>query len=109
MTIAPFSFPRNFSKSSFVFASKYTTGPRSTPLVPGDHPADAIVSGCPAGLTMRACAVPRVQECAIVHGSRRSEEHTSELQSRQYLVCRLLLEKKKRQRDTTCIHRIEPR
>src|SRR5258707_1668355 len=31
------------------------------------------------------------------HGSRknRSEEHTSELQSRQYLVCRLLLEKKK--------------
>src|SRR3712207_6880469 len=28
--------------------------------------------------------------------SARSEEHTSELQSRQYLVCRLLLEKKKR-------------
>src|SRR3712207_7850433 len=31
----------------------------------------------------------------------RSEEHTSELQSRQYLVCRLLLEKKKRPRSTT--------
>src|SRR3712207_7445799 len=30
------------------------------------------------------------------HAERRSEEHTSELQSRQYLVCRLLLEKKKR-------------
>src|SRR5947209_14461846 len=29
----------------------------------------------------------------------RSEEHTSELQSRQYLVCRLLLEKKKKKRD----------
>src|SRR3712207_8744572 len=29
------------------------------------------------------------------HVARRSEEHTSELQSRQYLVCRLLLEKKK--------------
>src|SRR3712207_8869814 len=29
-------------------------------------------------------------------GGRRSEEHTSELQSRQYLVCRLLLEKKKK-------------
>src|SRR3712207_8469126 len=28
--------------------------------------------------------------------ARRSEEHTSELQSRQYLVCRLLLEKKNR-------------
>src|SRR3712207_8021637 len=31
----------------------------------------------------------------------RSEEHTSELQSRQYLVCRLLLEKKKRARAET--------
>src|SRR3712207_7316490 len=31
------------------------------------------------------------------HGRWRSEEHTSELQSRQYLVCRLLLEKKKKQ------------
>src|SRR5258707_10520167 len=31
--------------------------------------------------------------------SSRSEEHTSELQSRQYLVCRLLLEKKKRTSD----------
>src|SRR3712207_7520471 len=30
------------------------------------------------------------------HTFTRSEEHTSELQSRQYLVCRLLLEKKKR-------------
>src|SRR3712207_8077226 len=31
----------------------------------------------------------------FVGWGRRSEEHTSELQSRQYLVCRLLLEKKK--------------
>src|SRR5258707_3155940 len=30
--------------------------------------------------------------------SSRSEEHTSELQSRQYLVCRLLLEKKKKRK-----------
>src|SRR3712207_7206089 len=34
----------------------------------------------------------------------RSEEHTSELQSRQYLVCRLLLEKKKNNRNRTCMH-----
>src|SRR3712207_9350901 len=34
---------------------------------------------------------------------RRSEEHTSELQSRQYLVCRLLLEKKKKT-TTTITH-----
>src|SRR5947209_12552389 len=32
---------------------------------------------------------------------RRSEEHTSELQSRQYLVCRLLLEKKKKKKHYT--------
>src|SRR2546422_3386074 len=31
----------------------------------------------------------------------RSEEHTSELQSRLHLVCRLLLEKKKKKHDTT--------
>src|SRR3712207_7155357 len=34
-------------------------------------------------------------------GHPRSEEHTSELQSRQYLVCRLLLEKKKKSTETT--------
>src|SRR3712207_8718210 len=36
----------------------------------------------------------RQREGHLLHGGR-SEEHTSELQSRQYLVCRLLLEKKK--------------
>src|SRR3712207_8578790 len=34
--------------------------------------------------------------------ARRSEEHTSELQSRQYLVCRLLLEKKKQYTYRSC-------
>src|SRR3712207_8172119 len=34
----------------------------------------------------------------------RSEEHTSELQSRQYLVCRLLLEKKKQTKCTISAH-----
>src|SRR3712207_6993986 len=34
----------------------------------------------------------------VSQGRRRSEEHTSELQSRQYLVCRLLLEKKKKEK-----------
>src|SRR3712207_8686724 len=36
-----------------------------------------------------------VGELDVTHAPLRSEEHTSELQSRQYLVCRLLLEKKK--------------
>src|SRR3712207_8704569 len=45
---------------------------------------------------------PRIERGAHLLGVRvdgvlyRSEEHTSELQSRQYLVCRLLLEKKKK-------------
>src|SRR3712207_7501309 len=34
----------------------------------------------------------------------RSEEHTSELQSRQYLVCRLLLEKKKKNNNNSTIN-----
>src|SRR5437870_13346683 len=38
------------------------------------------------------CARP----CSLVRHAMRSEEHTSELQSRGHLVCRLLLEKKKK-------------
>src|SRR3712207_8342818 len=41
-----------------------------------------------------SCAPDRSIDPSSVRGVR-SEEHTSELQSRQYLVCRLLLEKKK--------------
>src|SRR3712207_8480060 len=39
---------------------------------------------------------PLAPGCAPLWIAGRSEEHTSELQSRQYLVCRLLLEKKKK-------------
>src|SRR3712207_8694705 len=46
-----------------------------------------------------ACTGDLIGQPALAHPQRRrhgrSEEHTSELQSRQYLVCRLLLEKKK--------------
>src|SRR3712207_7839975 len=47
----------------------------------------------------RAVLAPRRDELARARredARERSEEHTSELQSRQYLVCRLLLEKKKK-------------
>src|SRR5258707_10046121 len=48
-----------------------------------------------AGQLQGALRAPdRVGSVAKARG--RSEEHTSELQSRQYLVCRLLLEKKKK-------------
>src|SRR5947209_13216687 len=43
----------------------------------------------------RACS-RRSSMTAGPRSTSRSEEHTSELQSRQYLVCRLLLEKKKK-------------
>src|SRR3712207_8079404 len=62
--------------------------PRAAPgaLVPGQQPRVVL------------CARRRQPRVVAALGDRpvpRSEEHTSELQSRQYLVCRLLLEKKK--------------
>src|SRR3712207_7424369 len=52
-----------------------------------------------AAVGFLACAVLMVNNIRDIDqdrraGKKRSEEHTSELQSRQYLVCRLLLEKK---------------
>src|SRR5436309_7740454 len=41
---------------------------------------------------------PRPSRARTSHRSTRSEEHTSELQSRENLVCRLLLEKKKKKK-----------
>src|SRR3712207_7831721 len=55
-----------------------------------DHAADPVLRDVEGAGQRRSQALahhPRVP---------RSEEHTSELQSRQYLVCRLLLEKKKK-------------
>src|SRR5690606_39933977 len=77
--------------------------------VPGGHPghplgnASTEAGGRLAGGTYRSTAPTR---CRHRHGpslwtGKRSEEHTSELQSREKLVCRLLLEKKK---ETTYVH-----
>src|SRR3712207_7788428 len=50
-----------------------------------------------AGRRLEGHVLRQVARQADVGGlAQRSEEHTSELQSRQYLVCRLLLEKKKK-------------
>src|SRR3712207_8087971 len=46
---------------------------------------------------VRVYCVEALPAFSVPRGSR-SEEHTSELQSRQYIVCRLLLEKKKQSR-----------
>src|SRR3712207_8954275 len=45
---------------------------------------------------MKAVLPNRIEQIPQTRQNPRSEEHTSELQSRQYLVCRLLLEKKKK-------------
>src|SRR2546429_5163634 len=47
-------------------------------------------------------AIPKLFRVVRRAAHRRSEEHTSELQSRLHLVCRLLLEKKKNRISTPC-------
>src|SRR3712207_8144387 len=79
----------------------YTTLFRSV-LGPGEHPRDRAqvlqAAGPAPGRRARADGQLRelVDRRDLAEEVERSEEHTSELQSRQYLVCRLLLEKKKK-------------
>src|SRR5947208_11677069 len=65
----------------------YTTLFRSDAAIDASPDSDPVGSptDTPAGIARRGCP----------WGYRRSEEHTSELQSPDHLVCRLLLEKKK--------------
>src|SRR5258707_15218040 len=53
-------------------------------------------SASPAICASRSGSARRTKSSCRCSNPARSEEHTSELQSRQYLVCRLLLEKKKK-------------
>src|SRR5947209_12667761 len=71
----------------------YTTLFRSLPLRPRCPASGASRVGPP--FVPVDGALPPALDRGSAAGGRRSEEHTSELQSRQYLVCRLLLEKKK--------------
>src|SRR5258707_8837292 len=56
----------------------------------------------------RSCIHSQFAHSRSVCFENRSEEHTSELQSRQYLVCRLLLEKKKIITQTSFLSVIAP-
>src|SRR2546425_3567764 len=74
----------------------YTTLFRSLNVVEKERPFGVIVQF--GGQTPLKLAVPLQQA-----GVPRSEEHTSELQSLAYLVCRLLLEKKKKNIKSTLL------
>src|SRR5689334_23791863 len=60
----------------------------------------AVRATCPRRTTSRTAAGPRADHPGLSTAPRRSEEHTSELQSQFHLVCRLLLEKKETQQET---------
>src|SRR2546422_6507124 len=69
------------------------SGAGSTPAGSGLPPTSSSV-GCAGFVTLISAAnAPALNSSSV--GTKRSEEHTSELQSRLHLVCRLLLEKKK--------------
>src|SRR5438445_9675155 len=80
----------------------YTTLFRSGSGVAGEWPRPASTRRHERSRVARYRSVPggsgRDQSSVLAGNERRSEEHTSELQSRQYLVCRLLLEKKKKKK-----------
>src|SRR3712207_6873843 len=79
----------------------YTTLFRSlsTELLVRPGRADQLAFATGAAEQLSECGIElRVREAGLSSDAR-SEEHTSELQSRQYLVCRLLLEKKKKHLD----------
>src|SRR2546425_1965108 len=90
----------------------YTTLFRSEPGEPGtcdtrllrSRPGKPGERGSARGRTSRKSPgePPGLRECARQTPAR-SEEHTSELQSLAYLVCRLLLEKKKKEDSTEII------
>src|ERR1700732_3931413 len=69
-TMAPLSFPLYGSRSSNFSNLTPTIGPRTVPLVLGDHPAEANVKVCSVGTTSRPVAGPRVQLFAIAQSSR---------------------------------------
>src|SRR3712207_7430070 len=59
------------------------------------HPLGEVVDSVAVGTGVLEDVLEHVVHQLRRHREHRSEEHTSELQSRQYLVCRLLLEKTK--------------
>src|SRR3712207_8210730 len=85
-------FPYTTLFRSPISGSSATSG--TCRRVRGAHRATGGQPASCARMILMTTATCRLRP-AVVAVACRSEEHTSELQSRQYLVCRLLLEKKK--------------
>src|SRR3712207_7965301 len=83
----------------------YTTLFRSLATTNAMHLPTHIIMGFLDDKVSELLCLENQREAAIAMVAR-SEEHTSELQSRQYLVCRLLLEKKKKQNSDTRISKV---
>src|SRR3712207_8677318 len=82
----------------FRSSSRLTYQPMKLPVSPQNHQIEWAASGGISLSTPGPSQVPVDSDRSrVIHSANRSEEHTSELQSRQYLVCRLLLEKNKYQ------------
>src|SRR3712207_8996165 len=82
-----------------LFRSRPETPTREELLRRAEALAPVLQQRAPAAEGLRRCPDETVQDFVandLLRICRRSEEHTSELQSRPYLVCRLLLEKKKK-------------
>src|SRR3712207_7753094 len=79
----------------------YTTLFRSPVCPAGAPPMNTIRSPFATRPRRRVCSSTSWTRMSVLFCWSRSEEHTSELQSRQYLVCRLLLEKKKKNKFQT--------
>src|SRR3712207_8721148 len=63
-------------------------------LLAVENQTELILENAPEELLLRISSLAQDAGARVIERRARSEEHTSELQSRQYLVCRLLLEKK---------------
>src|SRR5256884_675304 len=81
-------------------ASKYRHETADSPIASRFAPQCNLRHLFPCGLTHNLSSGPRHKRLHCPARVERSEEHTSELQSRLHLVCRLLLEKKKKKRNT---------
>src|SRR2546429_7362235 len=100
-------YPAPISLSSFFFFFLMIRRPPRSTLFPYTTLFRSLVNNLDHvdGNADRACLVGNRASDALANppgGVGRSEEHTSELQSRLHLVCRLLLEKKKNTQNSRC-------